>query len=68
MYIPIGAPDEMKLGTAMSLLRLLISEITARKVRFVPRSGHSDRALTQLAICWLGKLDLFAFKIYDKVV
>ena len=28
MYIPIGAPDEMKLGTAMSLLRLLIFEIT----------------------------------------
>ena len=40
MYIPIGAPDEMKLGTAMSLLRLLISEITARrgKVRFAPQA------------------------------
>ena len=25
-----GAPDKMKLGTAMSLLRLLISKITSR--------------------------------------
>jgi hypothetical protein len=38
MYIPIGVPDEMKLGTAMSLLRLLISESPlGAKAHFTPR-------------------------------
>ena len=34
---PNGAPDEMKLGTAMSLLHLLIFEVTSRGGRSAVR-------------------------------
>jgi hypothetical protein len=46
MYIPNGALDLIKLGTAISLLRLLILRLPSeRQVSYAPKSLKSPRAL-----------------------